>query len=133
MAESAESARVRMFAETLNRLHCYLLHAERCGVAVGETGSWWRFHQDEKGQIVWIVCGAGDQARLHEAWRNGRGQVVLASGSYKVLFKRVVGGEMGSVRTGFQIDCASKNVWRTPVVFGERDGDVMLNGVPCSF
>ena len=66
--------------ETMDKVHCYLLHAERCGVVVGEEGRWWRF-EDGGGSVACMVYGSGDQARLDEAWRHGRGEVMVGRGS----------------------------------------------------
>ena len=91
----------------------------RCGVAVGEAGSWWRFHQDEKGQVAWVAYGADDQAVLHaERWCGRAGgtrcgssaqlvvsEVVFARDSRLTARVRMRGGRQWCLARGTAMEC----------------------------
>ena len=79
--------------------------------------------------IQWIPYMEQEQGQLSSAWNNGMDHVFLKDNRYKVEFKR---NPTYPRPSGYQFVCDQLKPWKRAVVYGTRDGDGLLGGVPCA-
>lgn len=135
---SQPQQRLEWFRRTLQQLHCYLLHSDQCGIVIAakdkvgviklkDGGKWYQMF-DDVNTIKWVPYGEIEQKQLRSAWESGIDHVFLMDRRYKVEFKRDPTYPRPS---GYQFLCSEAKPWKRAVLYGKRDGDGMIGGVPC--